>query len=99
VFLLLRVAVRSQADLPDEVLDERMRAERDRVYVGAFRLVTSVVFLGANAALIAVAFRDENATITFDYNSVSAFYWTLLSLILGAPSLVLALSRRTTGID
>jgi len=99
VFLLLRVAVRSQADLPDEVLDERMRAERDRVYVGAFRLVTSVVFLGANAALIAVAFRDENATITFDYNSVSAVYWTLLSLILGAPSLVLALSRRTTGID
>lgn len=98
-FLLLRVAVRSQADLPDEVLDERMRAERDSVYVGAFRLVTSVVFLGTNAALIAVAFRDENATITFDYNSVSAVYWTLLSLILGAPSLVLALSRRTTGID
>jgi hypothetical protein len=98
-FLLLRVAVRSQADLPDEVLDERMRAERDSVYVGAFRLVASVVFLGANAALIAVAFGDEHATITFDYNSVSAVFWPLLSLLLGAPSLVFAIRRRTTGMD
>ena len=56
-FLLLRVAVRSQADLPDEVLDERMRAERDSVYVGAFRLVSSVVFLAANAALLLVMTR------------------------------------------
>lgn len=99
VLLLLRVAVRSQADLPDDVLDERMRAERDSVYVGAFRLVSSVVFIAANAAFIAVAFSDGHATITFDYNSVSAVYWTLLSLILGAPSLVLAVRKRSTGID
>ena len=98
-FLLLRVAVRSQADLPDEVLDERMRSERDSVYVGAFRFVSCVVFLAANAAFIAVAFGDEHTTITFDYNSVGAFYWTLLSLLLGAPSLVLAIRKRSTGID
>jgi hypothetical protein len=98
-FLLLRVAVRSQADLPDEVLDERMRAERDSVYVGAFRLVSLAVFLAANAAFIAVAFGDEHTTITFDYDSVSAYYWTLLSLLLGAPSLVLAIRKRSTGID
>ena len=95
VFLLIRVAVRSQADLPDEVLDERMRSERDSVYVGAYRLVSSVVFLAANAAFFAVAFRDENASITFDYESVSAVYWTLLSLLLGAPSVVLALRKRS----
>lgn len=94
VYLLLRVAVRSQADLPDEVLDERMRAERDRVYVGAFRLVSTVVFLAANVAFVAVAFGDEDASITFDYNSVSAVYWALLSLLLGAPSLVLAMRQR-----
>ena len=99
VFLLLRVAVRSQADLPDEVLDERMRAERDSVYVGAFRLVSSVVFVASNGAFLAVAFGDGSETITFDYNSVSAVYWALLSLILGAPSLVLALRKRSTGID
>lgn len=49
VFLLLRVAVRSQADLPDDVLDERLRSERDSVYVDAYRLVASVVFLRADA--------------------------------------------------
>ena len=93
-FLLLRVAVRSQADLPDEVLDERMRSERDSVYVGAFRLSSSVIMLAANAAFIAVAFGDENSSITFDFNSMSAVYWTLLSLLLGAPSMVLALRGR-----
>ena len=98
-FLLLRAAVRSQADLPDEVLDERMRAERDSVYVGAFRLVASVVFLAANAAMMAVAFGDDHSTITFDYDSVSAVFWPLLALLVGAPSLVFAIRRRTTGID
>lgn len=92
-FLLLRVAVRSQADLPDEVLDERMLSERDSVYVAAYRLVASVVFVGANVALLAVAFGDENTSITFDYESVSAVYWPLFALILGAPSVVLALRQ------
>ncbi len=99
VFLLLRVAVRSQADLPDDVLDERMRAERDRVYVGAYRLVASVVFIGANAALVAVAFGDENTRITFDYESVSAVYWTVFAVLLAAPSLVLALDIRANRPD
>jgi hypothetical protein len=96
-FLLLRVAVRSQADLPDEVLDERMRAERDSVYVDAFRLVASVVFIAANVALAAVAFGDEHTSMTFDYHDVSAVYWALFSLLLGAPSLVLAMRKRSTG--
>jgi len=96
VYLFLRVAVRSQADLPDDVLDERMRSERDSVYVGAFRLVSTVVFLAANAAFLAVAFGDENDSITFDYEAVSAIYWALLSLLLGAPSLILALRMRST---
>jgi hypothetical protein len=94
-FLLLRVAVRSQADLPDEVLDERMLSERDSVYVDAYRLVASVVFIAANVALAAVAFGDEDTSITFDFESVSAFYWPLFSLIIGAPSVVLALRHRS----
>lgn len=89
VYLLLRVAVRSLADLPDHVLDERMRRDRDSVYVDAFRVVSTVVFLAANAALVPVAF-SEDATLTFAYHDVSAVYWTLLALLLGAPSLVLA---------
>ena len=93
VFILLRIAVRSQADLPDEVLDERMRRERDAVYVVAYRGAISVIFLGLNALFISVAFRD-NATVTFDYNQVSAIYWTCLAVILAAPSVALALRQR-----
>lgn len=86
--------------LPDNVLDERMRAERDRVYVEAFRIVSSVVFVATNVALAAVAFRDEGtATITFDYESVSAVYWPLLALLLGAPSVVLALRASSSAMD
>lgn len=92
VFLLLRVAVRSIADLPDHVLDERMRRDRDSVYVDAFRLVAAVVFVAANVALVPVAFSDD-ATLTFDYHDVSAVFWTLLALLLGAPSLVLAVRQ------
>jgi hypothetical protein len=89
VYLLLRVAVRALPDLPDHVLDERMRRDRDSVYLQAYRIASTVVFLAANAAFLAVAF-DEGATITLDYHSVSAIYWTLLAVILGVPSLVLA---------
>jgi len=89
VYLLLRVAVRALADLPDHVLDERMRRDRDSVYLQAYRIASTVVFLAANAAFLAVAF-DEGATITLDYHSVSAIYWTFLAVILGVPSLVLA---------
>jgi hypothetical protein len=98
-FLLLRVAVRSRADLPDDVLDERMRAERDSVYVEAYRLVASVLVAAVSVAMIAVGFGDEDASITFDYESVSAVMWPLLSLLLGAPSLVLAVRHRSTGVD
>ncbi|MFN7149305.1 MAG: hypothetical protein ACK4V6_07470 [Microthrixaceae bacterium] len=99
VFLLLRVAVRSQADLPDEMLDERMRSERDSVYVGAYRLVASTVSLGATAALIAVEFGSGDGSITFNFDSMSAVFWTLFSLVLGAPSLVLAISQRSSLLD
>jgi hypothetical protein len=98
VFLLMRVAVRSQADLPDDVLDERMRSERDRVYVGAYRMVSSVVFLAANVGFAAVAFGDGNESITFDYESMSAVYWTVFSLLLGSPSVVLAVRQRSFSV-
>ncbi len=97
--LLLRVAVRSQADLPDDVLDERMRTERDQVYVGAYRLVVTAVFIAANVALLSVTFRDEGATITLDVESMNAVYWPLLALVLGAPSMVMAMRTSTRPDD
>jgi hypothetical protein len=95
VYLLLRMAVRSQADLPDEVLDERMRRERDQVYVVAYRAVSGVVFLGANALFISVAFTDPGTTVSFDYERVSAIYWTYFAVMTAAPSVALALRQRS----
>ena len=91
VYLLLRVAVRSVADLPDHVLDERLRRDRDSVYLDSFRLLASLVFAAANVAFVVVAFGGDDASIRLDYEQVSAVYWTLLALIMGIPSAVLAL--------
>jgi hypothetical protein len=62
-------------------------------------VVSILPCLAANAALSAVEFGDEHATITFDYESVSAVFWPLLSLLLGGPSIVLATRKRATGVD
>ncbi len=99
VFIALRIAVRSQADLPDCVLDERMRANRDHAYFHAFRLTATLVFLAASALFVAVAFRPEPVSISFEYDEASAVFWTLFSLVLGAPSLAMAWleSGRRTG--
>jgi hypothetical protein len=93
-FVALRLAVRSQADLPDEVLDERMRTERDRAYLGAFRLVAGIVTIAAMAALFAVSVRSAPAQLTLDEDHVNGIFWVMLSLNLGAPSATLALEQR-----
>lgn len=93
VYLLLRVSVRSIADLPDHVLDERMRRERDSVYVVSFRTVSAVAMIALNIAFVAVEFRDEAATISFDGDAVNAVYWTMLAVVLGIPSVVMALRQ------
>jgi hypothetical protein len=90
----LRLAVRSQADLPDEVLDERMRSERDRAYLDAFRGVAGIIVLAALAALSATVVGDPPTTVTFSENQVNAIFWVLLSVTLGAPSTALAFRQR-----
>jgi Predicted membrane protein (DUF2178) len=99
VFVALRVAVRSQADLPDDVLDERMRATRNEAYVHAFRLTAGLVFTFAAIIFVAVAFRPEPVEIKFEYSEASAIFWTLFSVLVGAPSLAMAKleSDRRTG--
>jgi hypothetical protein len=92
-FVAVRLAVRSQADLPDAVLDERMRVERDRAYLTAFRSVAGIMVLGATVALIGVL-DDASASITLNSNEVNAIFWALLSLVLGAPSIALMFEQR-----
>jgi hypothetical protein len=89
--LALRISVRTQADLPDYVLDERQRAERNQSYVDAFRVVAGVFFLGAAIAFWYVVFTD--AYIGINYRSASALFWGITAFLAGAPSLALALRQ------
>jgi hypothetical protein len=96
--LALRISVRTQADLPDYVLHERQRAERNQSYVDAFRLTAGVFFLGAAIAFWYVVFTDGH--IRINYRSASALFWGTTAFLAGAPSLALALhqsSRNRTG--
>jgi hypothetical protein len=88
----LRISVRTQADLPDYALDERQRAERDRTYLDAYRIVGGVAIIGAAVALFVVASRDRDGAglISLDYGGVSALFWGTLATLVGLPSLVMA---------
>lgn len=89
----LRIAVRTQADLPDEVLDERMRSERDEVYLPAYRVVGSCLTLVALAGVLASNAGGEDGFLV-DYELMSAGFWTLFALLIGTPSLVMAMAHR-----
>jgi hypothetical protein len=94
--IALRLAVRSQADLPDEVLDERMRAERSAAYLHAYRVVALLLLSPLMVAFTMLAGREDGAVLALGYDSVNALFWSAMSLVVGAPSLVLAVqhSRR-----
>jgi type IV secretory pathway TrbD component len=97
-FLVLRLAVRSQADLPDAALDERMKSERDEAYLHAYRLVSGLSVIAVMGAFFVVVGGDGGKVVSFGYNAISAIFWSLLALVMGAPSISLAMlqSKRTT---
>ena len=93
---LVRMSIRTVADLPDRFLDERQRAVRNRSYVHAYlilgwivaSMVTIVpivvtVLTGADATSV-----DTTITITFDQAIGLALSVTLLVSLL--PSMVVA---------
>ncbi len=97
-FLALRLAVRSQADLPDEVLDERMIVERDRSYLHAYRLFAGLMTIGATTALFVVVVSGDDETISLNYNTTNAIFWLVLAVAMGAPSIALALLQCQRGV-
>jgi hypothetical protein len=88
VVYLLRRSVRTVADLPDEHLDERLLAVRDRTYVHAYRILSAVVVV----ALVVVSIAVDRTTITF--HDVSALLWPVCLGAIGLPSAVLAWTSR-----
>lgn len=99
-WFLLRRAVRLVADAPDGALDERLRAYRDRSYVGAYQLLAFLITLLLTALMVIVVIADSSAaTSLFRYElsvtwpQVQAIFWLLLGYSAVLPSMVLAWSE------
>lgn len=96
-FLLRRVA-RFVTVAPDEALDERLIAIRNRTYLLAYRALAGVFGLIAGALLVwsIVEIRSgaPAASFSISWPQVNALIWFVLAQILLMPSLTLALGIR-----
>jgi hypothetical protein len=97
VWGLLRVSVRTIADLPDEYLDERQLAVRNASYVESYRYLGGAVALAATVGLFAFIINGtelDTWAVTLTWEGAMATFWVFLGLALGLPSMVLALNDR-----
>lgn len=87
-YLLIRTSVRHIADSPDELLDERQIALRDRSYLHSYRIISSVFAL----ALVALFIRIDLSETTFEISDWwgTGTWFSLIMLMAGLPSMVVA---------
>jgi succinate dehydrogenase hydrophobic anchor subunit len=93
VFIALRISVRSVADLPDELLDERQVRVRDRAYRGAFMSLSGVVLvlIGVGFFWVVTSTREVDAArLLIDENDAFGVFWFSIGLCLALPSMVVA---------
>lgn len=87
-FLLLRTSVRHIADSPDELLDERQIALRDRSYLHSYRIISGAFTL----LLVGIFIRidlSENTSQLLDWWGTGTWF-SLIMLMAGVPSMVVA---------
>jgi len=97
VWMLLRVSVRTIADLPDEYLDERQLAVRNASYVESYRYLAGAVAVAGTIGLIAFIINGSELdtwAVTLTWGGAMSTFWVFLGLALGLPSMVLALNDR-----
>jgi general stress protein CsbA len=87
-YLLLRTSVRHIADSPDELLDERQIALRDRSYLHAYRIISSIFAL----LLVALFIRIDLSESAFEISEWwgTGTWFSLIMLMAGLPSMVVA---------
>lgn len=94
--LLLKISLRSVADLPEEYLDERQSHVRNRAYTQAYRWLASGISVLAAAGLIAFVVRSGTPdlwTVDLTIGQYFGVCWLLILSAIALPSLVLALSE------
>lgn len=87
-YLLLRTSVRHIADSPDELLDERQIALRDRSYLHSYRIISSVFAILLVALFIRIDL-SENAIEISEWWGTGTWF-SLIMLMAGLPSMVVA---------
>ncbi|MEL6185817.1 MAG: hypothetical protein AAFU79_14435 [Myxococcota bacterium] len=87
----LRRVVRGMADLPEELLDERMEAVRNRAYRWAYAMLVAVL-----SVVLVVAWLAADARLV-DWqpsaNVFQALMWLVVGLAMGLPSAVVAVTE------
>lgn len=97
---IVRTAVRRVADLPDEDIDERQIALRDRTYLVAYRIVGATVpTIGAFGYIVADAPSTQGISADVAAWIMSDLFFVLVSLLLFLPSAVLAWYSADEEID
>lgn len=94
--VVLRYSVRVVADLPDHVLDERLRSSRDRAYVEAYCWFAGLTVIAASIWMFAfVVNADESDiwTVSIGWDGVMGAFWVLMLAAMAMPSLVMALQE------
>lgn len=89
---LLRISLRTVADLPDRFLDERQRAERNRAYLFAYLILGWIVAGLLTVALVGFVLVSENdaVTLTTTWDQALGLVLSLTLLIALLPSMTLA---------
>ena len=86
-YLALRSSVRHVADAPDELLDERQIAARDRTYLHAYRILAAVAI---SAAVVFSILTQEGLISELSGRSWTGLWFAGIMLAAGLPNMVLA---------
>jgi hypothetical protein len=91
-------SVRSVADAPESILDERMLLERNRGYFFAYRWLGMLTMGVGTALILFVVISDTRNTsvdefyyqIEFTYPQIQALFWVIFGYAMMLPSISLA---------
>jgi amino acid transporter len=87
-YLSIRASVRHIADSPDELLDERQIALRDRSYLHSYRIITTIFIIFLLILFIRIDLSESAFVIE---NWVNGSTWfALIFFMAGLPSMVVA---------
>jgi hypothetical protein len=76
----LRISVRHVADVPNEELDERILAVRDRMFRAAYITVTALVAILWVLATVMVGRKGVVVTTSLTYGVGFGFFWLMMIL-------------------